>query len=54
MISEDDKSTILELAKKYKVGGIFLFGSGITSKNPTDIDLAVEGILPEKNFSFYG
>lgn len=55
MITEQDKAIIVEIAHRYDVGGILLFGS---SANPNieanDIDLAVEGIAPEKFFSFYG
>ena len=55
MISEQDKATIIEIARRYNVRGVLLFGS---STDPTrqadDIDLAVEGIVPERFFSFYG
>ena len=55
MISEQDKAAIAEIARRYNVRAVLLFGSAadpITEAN--DIDLAVEGIIPEKFFSFYG
>ena len=54
MISENDKKEILELAKKYKVKRIILFGSGSKDKiKSRDIDLAVEGIPDRLFFKFY-
>ena len=54
MISEKDKRVILELAKKYKVKRIILFGSGSKDKiKSRDIDLAVEGIPDKLFFKFY-
>ena len=54
MISEEDKLKIIDLAKKYKISKILLFGS---SANPheesNDIDLAVEGIPSSHFFKFY-
>lgn len=55
MISKEDKTHIIKLAKKYKVDRILLFGSSIDSSREThDIDLAVEGIEPALFFEFYG
>jgi predicted nucleotidyltransferase len=55
MISKLDKATIVDIARRYDVGGILLFGSSADPKKEVnDIDLAVEGIAPEKFFSFYG
>jgi predicted nucleotidyltransferase len=55
MISEQDKSTIVEISRRYGVRGVLLFGSSADPKREADdIDLAVEGIVPEKFFSFYG
>lgn len=54
MISEKDKRVILDLAEKYKVKRVILFGSG--SKNidvNNDIDLAVDGIQDKLFFKFY-
>ena len=54
MISERDKQTILNLAKKYKAKRIILFGSGSKDKiRNRDIDLAVEGIPDRLFFKFY-
>jgi len=55
MISNEDKSRLLELAKKYNISKLYLFGSNIEDKkNPTDIDLAVDGIEDSLFFKFYG
>jgi predicted nucleotidyltransferase len=53
-MSEKDKNTILEIAKKYKVRRVILFGSGSkeSGKNK-DIDLAVEGVPSKLFFKFY-
>lgn len=45
----------MELARRYNVGRILLFGSSTDpNRHSDDIDLAVEGIVPEQFFSFYG
>jgi len=55
MISEEDKSAILDIARRYNVRGLLLFGSSANPKHQAnDIDLAVEGIEPAQFFSFYG
>ena len=55
MISEQDKAIIVDIARRYDVGRILLFGSGADQKREAkDIDLAVEGVQPEQFFSFYG
>jgi len=55
MISEQDKVKIVEIARQYGVKGILLFGSSTDpDREANDVDLAVEGILPERFFSFYG
>lgn len=56
MISKQDKQKIIDLAKKYDVAKILLFGSSIDSQNEEahDIDLGVEGIIDSKFFKFYG
>ena len=55
MISEQDKAAIRDLARRYDVGEVLLFGSSADpEKQAKDIDLAVEGIAPEKFFRFYG
>ena len=54
MISEKDRSKIIEIAKKYKVSKILLFGSNaISEEEGQDIDLAVEGIQASQFFKFY-
>ena len=54
MISEKDKKAILDLAKKYKVKRIILFGSALKGKIKSgDIDLAVEEIPDKLFFKFY-
>ena len=55
MISEQDKAIITDIARRYGVRGVFLFGSSSDpAREANDIDLAVEGIAPERFFSFYG
>lgn len=54
MISEQDKSLIISLAKKYRVSSLFLFGSSIDqSREANDIDIGVKGIEPRLFFKFY-
>ncbi len=54
MISNEDKYRLLEIAKKYEVSKIYLFGSNLDPDNePNDIDLAVEGISDSLFFKFY-
>jgi predicted nucleotidyltransferase len=54
MISDKDKSTIIDLANKYKINRLFLFGSSLDSKREAnDIDLAVEGLHESLFFKFY-
>jgi predicted nucleotidyltransferase len=55
MISEQDKATIVDIARRYDVRAVLLFRSSADpAREADDIDLAVEGIVPEKFFSFYG
>ena len=55
MISEQDRAMIVDVARRYDVKGVLLFGSSIDpSRKANDIDLAVEGIAPAKFFDFYG
>ena len=55
MISEQDKVTIMDIARRYDVGEVLLFGSSANPKHQAnDIDLAVDGIEPAQFFSFYG
>lgn len=55
MISNDDKYHLLEIAKKYNVSKVYLFGSNLDSaKDSNDLDLAVDGISGPLFFKFYG
>ncbi len=55
MISEHDKATIVDIARRYDAREVLLFGSSADpSREANDIDLAVEGVAPERFFSFYG
>lgn len=55
MISEQDKAAIVDIARRYDVKGILLFGSSVDpNRGAKDIDLAVEGIAPARFFDFYG
>ena len=53
MISLKEKSIIKKLASRYRVKRVLLFGSSLYKKTARDIDLAVEGVAPQKFFSFY-
>jgi len=45
----------LDIACRYDVGGVLLFGSSADpDREGDDIDLAVEGIAPREFFNFYG
>lgn len=55
MISNEEKYRLIELAKKYDVTRLYLFGSSLkTGIEPNDFDLAVEGIDESLFFKFYG
>ncbi|MBF0227658.1 MAG: hypothetical protein HQK76_19595 [Desulfobacterales bacterium] len=54
MLAENDKQTIISLAKKFNVQAVFLFGSSIEGIEANDIDIAVRGIKPKDFFDFYG
>lgn len=55
MISEKDKKTIVEIARKYRVSRILLFGSSLQKgRKANDIDLAVEGVAADDFYKFYG
>jgi len=54
MISEIDKKAILDIAVKYEITRLLLFGSSLESNRDShDIDLAVEGLPEDKFFKFY-
>ena len=55
MLSSEDKYRLLEIAKKYNVSKVYLFGSTLDSENGSrDIDLGVEGVPDSRYFEFYG
>ena len=55
MISEADKKTIRDIAKKYHIKRVLLFGSCLCpDKESNDIDIAIEGIPPLNFYKFYG
>jgi len=54
MISNEDKHKLVEIARRYNISKLYLFGSNIdNNKIPNDIDLAVEGIADSVFFKFY-
>lgn len=54
MISAEDKYRLLEIAKKYNISKLYLFGSNLNSEGDSnDIDLGVEGISDSVYFKFY-
>lgn len=54
MLSNEDKIQVKRIAQKYNVGKVYLFGSQLDStRESTDIDLAVEGISDAVFFKFY-
>ena len=53
MITEKDKSLIIESAKKYDAKYVVLFGTSASNTESNDIDIAVKGIKPENFFKFY-
>ncbi len=55
MISSNLIMTVRACAEDFGVKSVWLFGSVLEDESQaTDIDLAVEGLLPEKFFDFYG
>ncbi len=55
MISEKDRVTIQQLARKYRVSRVLLFGSSLSEGvESRDIDIAIEGIADKDYFAFYG
>lgn len=54
MITEKEKDTIIQCAKKYNISYVILFGSSIRKdKEINDIDIGVKGIEPRLFFKFY-
>jgi len=55
MISNEDKKKLLEIAKRYNVSKLYLFGSNLDPRRDAkDIDLGVEGVPDRQFFEFYG
>lgn len=55
MITEKDRKTIQEIARKYHVSQVLLFGSALSEDvESKDIDIAIEGIADKDFFAFYG
>jgi predicted nucleotidyltransferase len=55
VIAQEDRDTIVRLAREYRVSRVILFGSSVAeSREPHDIDLGVKGIDPLLFFRFYG
>lgn len=54
MLSKEHLSIISERAREYDAGVVWLFGSALEDESAAhDIDLAVEGLAPERFFPFY-
>lgn len=55
MLNVTDSKLIADLATKYALKGVFLFGSAARMDDGyRDIDLAIEGIRPQDFFRLYG
>ncbi len=55
MYSSNLKQIVKSCAEQYGVKSVWLFGSAVEDEqHANDIDLAVEGLEPEKFFDFYG
>ena len=55
MITDIDKKTIQQIATKYHVKRVVLFGSSLSpDRESRDIDIGVEGVDEGDFFSFYG
>jgi uncharacterized protein len=54
MISSEDRARIREIAERYRVSRVILFGSSARGAGDgKDIDLGVEGVAPGRFFAFY-
>lgn len=54
MVNTADKTKIIEIAKKYGISRVLLFGSSIEQNTESnDIDIAIEGIDASHFFKFY-
>ncbi len=55
MAESDLRDTIKAIAREFQVATVWMFGSALENEETAlDIDLAVEGLAPEKFFDFYG
>jgi len=54
MITDIEKQILVDSAKKYNIGSLFIFGSSILSDDYHDIDIAIKNIQPDDFFNFYG
>ena len=55
MYSSNLKQIVKSCAEQYGVKSVWLFGSAVKDEqHANDIDLAVEGLAPDKFFDFYG
>jgi len=55
MIEDRDRQIIIEMAKRFGVKRVVLFGSSLCSdRESRDIDIGVEGISEKDFFTFYG
>lgn len=55
MITEKDKKTIQDIARKYRASRVLLFGSALSDTTEgRDIDIAVEGVADGDFYAFYG
>ena len=56
MIPKEELDKAIEIAKKYKIGKMYLVGSSLhkESKDVSDYDFAVMDVPPESFFKFYG
>lgn len=55
MLDIRDRKLVVDLAAKYALKGVFLFGSAAEAETGyRDIDLAVEGVRPEDFFRLHG
>ena len=55
MITEKDKKTIQDIARKYHASRVLLFDSALSdTAESRDIDLAIEGVADKDYYAFYG
>ena len=55
MVSAQDKAIISDRARRFGAGKVWLFGSNAGRRTRgRDLDLAVEGLAPERFFQFVG